>query len=77
MRILVVDNYDSFTFNLTQLVEECGAECDVVKNDRLDFNVARRYQEILISPGPGVPSEAGGVNSRTLGECDSVTARDR
>lgn len=61
MRILVVDNYDSFTFNLTQLVEECGAECDVVKNDRLDFNVARRYREILISPGPGVPSEAGRV----------------
>jgi anthranilate synthase component II len=61
MRILVVDNYDSFTFNLTQVVEDCGAECDVVKNDRLDFNMVRRYKKILISPGPGVPSEAGEV----------------
>ena len=63
MRILVVDNYDSFTFNLTQLVEECGADCDVVKNDHLDFNVVRQYGEILISPGPGVPSEAGMVRA--------------
>ena len=71
MRILVVDNYDSFTFNLTQLVEECGAECDVVKNDRLDFNVVRQYREILISPGPGVPSEAGRIRE-LIGEFSSA-----
>lgn len=61
MRVLVVDNYDSFTFNLTQLIEECGSECDVVKNDRIDLNTYDRYKKILISPGPGIPSEAGSV----------------
>lgn len=61
MNILIVDNYDSFTFNLIQLVAECGYPCDVVKNDRLDLGAVRRYKKILISPGPGVPSEAGNV----------------
>ena len=61
MNVLVVDNYDSFTFNLTQLIEECGSVCDVVKNDQLHFNSLDRYQKILISPGPGIPSEAGDV----------------
>jgi anthranilate synthase component II len=61
MRVLVVDNYDSFTFNLTQLIEECGAGCDIVKNDRVDPKALDRYEKILISPGPGVPSEAGSI----------------
>jgi len=61
VNVLVVDNYDSFTFNLTQLIEECGSVCDVVKNDRLDLNALDRYEKILISPGPGIPSEAGAV----------------
>jgi anthranilate synthase component II len=61
VNILVVDNYDSFTFNLTQLIGECGYPCDVVKNDRLDLAAIRGYSKILISPGPGVPSEAGNI----------------
>jgi anthranilate synthase component 2 len=57
--VLVIDNYDSFTHNLTQLIEECGWAPHVVKNDRLDRDEVRRYGNVIISPGPGVPSEAG------------------
>lgn len=57
--LLVIDNYDSFTHNLTQLIEECGWAPLVVKNDRLDWADVQRYEKILISPGPGIPSEAG------------------
>jgi len=59
--ILLVDNYDSFTFNLAGLVAECGFECDVVKNDRVDPHQVEPYRKILISPGPGLPPEAGAV----------------
>lgn len=59
MKILVVDNYDSFTFNLTALVREAGWDCDVVKNDAVDFGRAGEYGKILLSPGPGVPAESG------------------
>lgn len=61
MNVLVVDNYDSFTFNLIQLIEECGCACEVVSNDRLRFESLHWYDKILISPGPGVPAEAGRV----------------
>jgi anthranilate synthase/aminodeoxychorismate synthase-like glutamine amidotransferase len=59
--ILVIDNYDSFTFNLVQYLQMLGAECDVVYNDALDAEAAcaRRPQGILISPGPCTPNEAG------------------
>jgi len=57
--ILLVDNHDSFTFNLAALVTGCGHGCDVVPIDALDFGRAEEYRKILISPGPGVPSEAG------------------
>jgi anthranilate synthase component 2 len=60
MRLLVLDNYDSFTYNLVHLLEKCGDfPIDVVKNDRLDINDVIRYDKILLSPGPGLPSEAG------------------
>lgn len=61
MSILVVDNYDSFTFNLTQLIEENGYICEVVKNDRLPSHIPDRFDKILISPGPGTPIAAGRV----------------
>ena len=59
-RVLLVDNYDSFTFNLVQLLEESG-EClvEVVKNDSIDLSRGSEYDKILLSPGPGVPREAG------------------
>lgn len=59
--ILVVDNYDSFTFNLAQMIEENGGTCEVVKNDRLPSDIPDRFDKILITPGPGTPSEAGKV----------------
>ncbi|ETB09065.1 hypothetical protein O980_20510, partial [Mycobacterium avium subsp. paratuberculosis 08-8281] len=63
MRILVVDNYDSFVFNLVQYLGQLGVDADVWRNDdsRLaDHNaVARRFDGVLLSPGPGTPERAG------------------
>jgi anthranilate synthase/aminodeoxychorismate synthase-like glutamine amidotransferase len=61
MRILVLDNYDSFTFNLVQYLGELGATCEVVRNDAItvDGIVARAPDGLLISPGPCTPNEAG------------------
>ena len=61
MRVLVIDNYDSFTFNLVQYLGELGAACEVVKNDALDVDgIAEHAPDgLLISPGPCTPNEAG------------------
>lgn len=58
-RILVVDNYDSFVFNLVQYLAQLGASCDVVRNDGVDLARVTGYDGILLSPGPGTPEEAG------------------
>ena len=59
-KILIVDNYDSFTFNLIQIIREVSRwGWTIVKNDEIRFEEADRYSKILISPGPGIPSEAG------------------
>jgi anthranilate synthase component 2 len=59
-KILILDNYDSFTYNLVQLVEEIiGGEVDVFRNDEISIADIDRYDKIILSPGPGVPSEAG------------------
>ena len=58
-RILVVDNYDSFVFNLVQYLQQLGAECTVVRNDEVEAAEARNFDGVLISPGPGTPEEAG------------------
>ena len=70
--ILVVDNYDSFTYNLVQYLGELGAEVEVHRNDAIDTaGIARRAPEgILISPGPGTPDEAG-VTLATVRELGS------
>ncbi len=60
MRILLLDNYDSFTWNLHHLLEPYG-EVDVVLNDRITSDQAAGYDRIVLSPGPGLPSEAGGT----------------
>ena len=58
MRILLLDNYDSFTWNLHHLLEP-HAEVEVVMNDAITVEEAARYDRIVLSPGPGLPAEAG------------------
>ena len=82
MRVLVVDNYDSFTYNLVQYLGELGAELDVVRNDaaEVDALVGGGYDRVVVSPGPCTPNEAGisvevmrrlpeEAGVRTLGVC--------
>lgn len=60
MKILVFDNYDSFTYNLVHLVEKITHDkVDVYRNDELPMEKAKEYDKIILSPGPGIPSEAG------------------
>ena len=60
MKILVFDNYDSFTYNLVQYVEKViQARVDVFRNDKISLAEINKYDKILLSPGPGLPSEAG------------------
>ena len=58
-KILVVDNYDSFVFNLVQYLQQLGSECTVVRNDAVAAEEASKYDGVLISPGPGTPEKAG------------------
>jgi para-aminobenzoate synthetase component 2 len=59
-RILVVDNYDSFVFNLVQYLYQLGAECEVLRNDQVALSHAQDgFDGVLLSPGPGTPEEAG------------------
>ena len=58
-KILVVDNYDSFVFNLVQYLQQLGAECTVVRNDAVIAQEASKFDGVLISPGPGTPEKAG------------------
>ncbi len=60
MKIMVLDNYDSFTYNLVHYLKELtGEQVDVFRNDRITPEQARAYDKIIISPGPGLPSDAG------------------
>ena len=78
--ILLIDNYDSFTYNLAHLFQELGAEVAVVRNDKIDADAAEKLQpsHLVISPGPGRPADAGasleivrrlGERVPTLGVC--------
>ncbi|TAF44876.1 MAG: aminodeoxychorismate/anthranilate synthase component II [Sphingobacteriales bacterium] len=76
--ILVIDNYDSFTYNLVHLINELGLQADVWRNDKFALADVDAYDKILLSPGPGIPSEAGllldvikqyGQNKSILGIC--------
>jgi anthranilate synthase component 2 len=57
--ILIIDNYDSFTYNLVHLVNELGLECEVWRNDKFELADVDAFDKIILSPGPGIPSEAG------------------
>lgn len=59
MKTVIIDNYDSFTYNLAHLVKELGAEVDVLRNDKFRLEELEVYDKIILSPGPGIPEEAG------------------
>ena len=59
MKIVIIDNYDSFTYNLSHLVKELGAEVTVLRNDQFRLEDLEQFSKIILSPGPGIPSEAG------------------
>ena len=60
MKILLLDNYDSFTYNLLHAVKELGAtDVEVVRNDQIELDEVDRFDKIILSPGPGIPEEAG------------------
>ena len=59
MKIVIIDNYDSFTYNLSHLVKELGAEVTVYRNDQFELSQLSEFSKIILSPGPGIPSEAG------------------
>ena len=59
MKIVIIDNYDSFTYNLSHLVKELGADVTVYRNDQFQLPQLEAFDKIILSPGPGIPSEAG------------------
>ena len=59
IKIIIIDNYDSFTYNLSHLLKELGADVTVVRNDKFQIEDLEQYDKIVLSPGPGIPSEAG------------------
>ncbi len=61
MKVVIIDNYDSFTYNLSHMLKEFGADVSVLRNDK--FNVAQLeiFDKIVLSPGPGIPAEAGNL----------------
>ncbi len=59
MKIVIIDNYDSFTYNLAHLVKELGAEVTVFRNDKFEMDSLEAFDKIMLSPGSGIPSEAG------------------
>ena len=59
MKVVIIDNYDSFTYNLSHLVKELKAEVTVLRNNQFRLEDLEAYSKIILSPGPGIPSEAG------------------
>ena len=59
MKIVIIDNYDSFVYNLSHVIKELGAEVTVKRNDQFQLKELEEFDKILLSPGPGIPEEAG------------------
>lgn len=74
MKVLVIDNYDSFTYNLVHLLQELGAEVTVRRNDKITMEEVNDFEKIMLSPGPGIPEEAGLLKEiiRTYGPTKSL-----
>lgn len=82
-KVLVIDNYDSFTYNLVHYLEELGCEVIVRRNDQITLSEAQAFDYMLLSPGPGIPEESGllkdliqnaRTNTRILGVCLGMQA---
>ncbi|MFI3328338.1 MAG: aminodeoxychorismate/anthranilate synthase component II [Rikenellaceae bacterium] len=73
-KILLLDNYDSFLYNILHAVEKLGYEVDVFRNDKISLEEVGKYEKIILSPGPGIPSEAGILCDviRTYGATKSI-----
>ena len=72
MALLIIDNYDSFTYNIIQLVEQCGVtEYKIIKNDELLLLKSNEFEKVIISPGPGIAREAGELNLFVKKYCSS------
>lgn len=78
MKLLILDNYDSFTYNLVHIVRELGFTPDIFRNNKISLESVNDYDKILLSPGPGIPDEAGimkdvireyGATKSILGVC--------
>ena len=69
MKFLIIDNYDSFVYNLAQILGELGIDSDVIRNDKISINSIKEknYDAIIISPGPGTPEE-----KKYFGICSDV-----
>ena len=84
MKLLVLDNYDSFTYNLVHLIEKVSEiPFDVIRNDKISIDAVKAYDKILLSPGPGLPKDAGimpelikqyGSSKSILGVCLGLQA---
>lgn len=61
MKIAVIDNYDSFTYNLVHILKECGTDVTVFRNDSFSMPELESFDKLVLSPGPGIPSEAGAL----------------
>ncbi|MCO4821867.1 MAG: aminodeoxychorismate/anthranilate synthase component II [Flavobacteriaceae bacterium] len=59
MKVLVIDNYDSFTYNLVHYLEDLNCDVTVIRNDKLSIEEVKPFHKIVLSPGPGIPDEAG------------------
>ena len=59
MNICIIDNYDSFTYNLSHAIKSLGAEVTVLRNDKFNIGGLEKFDKLVLSPGPGIPSEAG------------------
>lgn len=63
MKILIIDNYDSFTYNIVHIVKELGYKPSIFRNDKIEIEEVDTYDKIILSPGPGIPDEAGNLKS--------------
>lgn len=74
MKILVLDNYDSFTYNLVHIIRALGHAVDIHRNDKITVDDVKKYDKIMLSPGPGIPDEAGIMKQviRELGPTKSI-----